>query len=278
MTAALYTVALTYAARGWHVFALRPKTKEPATCRGFYDATTNPATLRRWFDKFPYNIAVRTGTISRVAVLDVDGDLGAASLRDLEAKHAPLPPTLTSLTGKGMHLLFTIDGPVSSSNSKIGPNLDIKGDAGYIAAPPSVHPNAKKYSWVDDSIQSAPMPEWLLSLARKPKISERALATVRPSRTGPSDAYGRAALDSEIAVLAATAPGGRNHALNRAAFSLFQLVAGGELDRDQVCNRLFEACERNGLINDDGLRSVRLTMRSAYRAGIASPRSRRGVP
>jgi hypothetical protein len=38
---------------------------------------------------------------------------------------------------------------------------------------------------------------------------------------------------------------GRNNALNSAAFSVFQLVAGGELDeeKDQVAERLFAAAE-----------------------------------
>jgi Bifunctional DNA primase/polymerase, N-terminal len=41
--------ALDYAAQGRAVFPCRPGTKEPATRRGFKDATTNPATIRRWW-------------------------------------------------------------------------------------------------------------------------------------------------------------------------------------------------------------------------------------
>ena len=40
----------------------------------------------------------------------------------------------------------------------------------------------------------------------------------------------------------------------------FQLVAGGELDGDQVSDRLIEASHRNGLVKDDGLRSVLATI------------------
>ena len=68
--------------------------------------------------------------------------------------------------------------------------------------------------------------------------------------------------------------GGRNHALNMVTFRLFQLVAGGELERDQVLDRLVTACRSNGLIKDDGLPSVRATIRSAARAGLQHPRSR----
>ena len=61
-----------------------------------------------------------------------------------------------------------------------------------------------------------------------------------PRRSNGFGGYGLAALDAEIAVLAGTAPGSRNNALNRAGFSLFQLVAGGELDREQVITGLLE--------------------------------------
>ena len=71
-----------------------------------------------------------------------------------------------------------------------------------------------------------------------------------------------------------TPPGSRNHALNRAAFSLFQLVAGGELDRDEVIEHLIDACHRNGLVKDDGLPSVVATIHSGARAGMQHPRSR----
>ena len=116
---------LNYAARGWQVFPLKPQLKEPATARGFYDATNNPATLRRWFEKFPYNIGVRTGTASGVFVVDIDGDQGAASLRMLEAQHGALPATLISTTGKGAHYWFIADGPIPCSTGKLAAGIDV---------------------------------------------------------------------------------------------------------------------------------------------------------
>jgi Bifunctional DNA primase/polymerase, N-terminal len=275
VTGATLNAALDYAARDWQVFPLRPKAKEPATRRGFYDATTNPATLRRWFEKFPYNLGIRTGTASGIFVFDADGAVGFASLAEIEFAHGRLPQTLASDTGKGRHFWFTISVPISCSTGMIAPGIDIRGDGGYAVAPPSVHPNGKTYRWLDDSLAPAEAPDWLLELARKkpPTISERARASINPPGGAPG-AYGLAALDDETAALANTPRGCRNHALNRAAFCLFQLVAGGELERDHVIARLIEACHRNGLIKDDGLRSVQATMRSAYRAGFASPRSR----
>jgi putative DNA primase/helicase len=90
-----------------------------------------------------------------------------------------------------------------------------------------------------------------------------------------SSIYGRTALREECARLAAMEKdSGRNNALNGAAFSVFQLVAGGELDeeKDQVRERLFAAAEKCGLVADDGAASVRATIESGAKAGRAQPR------
>src|SRR5215467_1041598 len=102
------TTALDYAARGWAVLALQPSLKEPRKgSRGFYDATTNPATIRRWWLADPtYNIGIRTGIASGVWVLDADGDAGATTLAELEAEHGELPPTLCSTSSNGTHFWF----------------------------------------------------------------------------------------------------------------------------------------------------------------------------
>src|SRR4029077_17335528 len=118
-------------------------------------------------------------------------------------------------------------------------------------------------------------PEWLIALTRKkPPIAER--PREQPPHSSFRGAYGAAALDAEVAALAAAVPGTRNVALNRASFVLFQLVAGGELDSDLVEGRLVQACHVNGLIADDGLRSVKKTIASGLQAGIRHPRGRSG--
>jgi hypothetical protein len=138
---------LDYAARGWQVFPLKPQAKEPATRRGFYDATTNPATLHRWFANFPYNVGIRTGTPSNIFVLDIDGVAGFASLAELESQNGRLPRTLLSSTGNGRHYWFATRDPIPCSTAKIGVGIDINGDGGYVAAPFSTHPNGKIYRW-----------------------------------------------------------------------------------------------------------------------------------
>lgn len=276
----LQDFALALAQRGLPVFPCAPRDKVPAIRGGFYSATTNPETIKRLWRIADRNIAIPTGVVSGFWVLDIDGDEGAASLDDLQIKHSALPATREAITGGGgRHFLFKYVGPIQNTAGRIAPGIDTRGDGGYIVAPPSIHPNGLRYRWGRDCCALAIAPDWLVKLARTKKISERSLETVHRSQQhhGQPGAYGRVALEREIADLAATPPGGRNHALNRAAFRLFQLVAGGELDQALVEDRLLEACRANGLAKDDGLRSVLLTIRSA-RAGLHHPRSRRGAP
>jgi hypothetical protein len=78
------------------------------------------------------------------------------------------------------------------------------------------------------------------------------------------------ALKQEIDVLLATPEGSRNDQLNRAAFSLGQLIAGGELTEARARAALEAAGRRIGL---EG-RETRSTIESGLTAGKLEPRHR----
>ena len=87
----LLAVALDYAARGLPVFPCTPRGKTPAVGRGFHAATTNPATIRRYWTDPDRNIAIPTGMPSGVWVLDIDGRRGRgqpARARDETRSHS----------------------------------------------------------------------------------------------------------------------------------------------------------------------------------------------
>jgi hypothetical protein len=283
----LLEAALVYAERGFCVFPLIPRGKNPACPRGFYSATTNPEVIRRWWRARDYNIGIRAGAASGIWLLDVDNRDdrdGEGSIRRLETEHGPLPQTFEAISGGGgRHLWFQYVGPIPNTTDQIASGLEIKCDSGYGVAPPSIHPDGPAYTWsVDSADAPAAAPEWLVTLARQAKratISERALAALRAQpRSAPPDRYGSAALEDEIAELAGAPVGGRNHRLNRAAFCLGQLVAGGELHEGDVVRRLVEAAQANGLLTDprDGSKRTLGTIQSGLRAGLRYPRNRGG--
>src|SRR5262249_42283179 len=109
---------------------------------------------------------------------------------------------------------------------------------------------------------------------KAPNVAQAISAKVGGNGAG-SWIYGRTALRDECEKLAAMPKdSGRNNALNTAAFSVFQLVAGGELDEetDKVRDHLFAAAEKCGLVAEDGAASGRATIESGAKAGRAPPR------
>ena len=78
-------------------------------------------------------------------------------------------------------------------------------------------------------------------------------------------------MDSVIAGLEGTPPGGRNAALNRAAWTLGRWIAAGALEQGDVEDELYDAAERNGLVGDDGDRQCWATIRSGLAAGLQQP-------
>jgi Virulence-associated protein E-like domain/Bifunctional DNA primase/polymerase, N-terminal/Primase C terminal 1 (PriCT-1) len=167
----LLVQALAYAAQGWPVFPCQDKKPLPGS-RGFYDATTQADQIRRWWVQWPQaQVAIRTGKQSGLVVLDVDpGHGGQASLTALEAEFGPLPETRQARSGGGgQHLYFTWPGePIRLSVGKLGAGLDIRGDGGYIIAPPSLHhTTGQAYTWEND-LPIAPLPEWVLAKLQAP--------------------------------------------------------------------------------------------------------------
>jgi hypothetical protein len=164
----LGTAALELAAKGFRVFPCVERGKEPAIHDNLKRATSDPNTISGWWRARDFNIGLATGEGSGVWVLDVDGDEGKETLHQLEAAHGALPPTVEAITGKGKHLYFR--WPVGTEirnkqDNPVMPGIDVRGDGGYVLAPPSVHPSGRRYTWnVDSPDEFADAPDWLIVL------------------------------------------------------------------------------------------------------------------
>jgi hypothetical protein len=115
---------------------------------GFKAATVGPSQIRAWWEKWPdANIGIATGQASGLLVLDIDGADGLTALQRLRDLNGLLPATLTVATGRGLHLYYALrQGEEVRCSSSEG--LDVRGDGGYVVAPPSVHETGAVYRWV----------------------------------------------------------------------------------------------------------------------------------
>jgi hypothetical protein len=246
VTSALLRAALDYIRNGWPVFVLG-RSKRPVgncrncqtpdlghdratcgclTCHGFYAATTDPDRLAAMLRTVPGGLlAIRTGTVSGLLVVDVDPRNGGAVDRQL------MTPTATVATGGGgWHLYYRHPGTATVAALPGAAGVDIKGDGGYVAAPPSVHPGTgQPYRWTGHRAIAEMAPALRAAVTRPPEAAA-------PPRTGPVPTRPAGAISSPGALLAAhlravqNAPEGRRRVtLYGAARGVARMVAAGAI-------------------------------------------------
>lgn len=151
--------------------------KHPAIRQWQTLATSSAPQIRSWWRADPdYGIGVVMGGAARLVALDVDGDLGRASLVELERRFGALPETTTSRSGGGgEHRLFVVPqgvelGSIRNRAGKLGAEflgrstgLDVRAERGQIVVSPTQHRSGSRYRWVCDA-RPAPLPRWLFDL------------------------------------------------------------------------------------------------------------------
>ena len=120
--------------------------------------------LEKWFSDGKSNIAIVTGPISGIAVLDIDGEEGQESIKKYNLF---IPPTPCVKTGKGYHYYFKYQDGVRNFTKRY-PGIDLRGEGGYVVAPPSIHPSGMKYEWLIPLTEGiAELPSWILETEEK---------------------------------------------------------------------------------------------------------------
>jgi hypothetical protein len=156
--------ALRYLARGWNVIPVtRDKRPLLPSWEEYQGRMATEKEVREWWGRWPTaGIAVLTGALSGVVVVDADDAEGLASVKPyLEVG------TLTVVTGRGgRHYYFKHPGEEVPCAVRFLPGTDCRGDAGYVVVPPSLHRSGKRYRWKDTRAQIVNMPAELLALLR----------------------------------------------------------------------------------------------------------------
>jgi hypothetical protein len=270
--------ARVYAGNGWPVFVLG-RSKRPVancaachaagadhdragcgclTCHGFYAATTDLARVAAMLAAVPRGLlAIRTGAVSGLLVVDIDPRNGGQLDRDL------MTPTAAVATGGGgWHLYYRHPGTRTVAELPGHPGVDIKGDGGYVTAPPSVHPDTgRPYQWTGRRML-AEMPPALRAAVT------RSEAPVPLPRGKPPETRAAAGITSPGALLAAhlrtveTAPVGRRRVtLYGAARGVARMVAAGAITEHEA----HEALTAAGLAAEQTPRDIHAAIIGAFR-------------
>ena len=268
--------ALYYARElGWRVFPVQPEEKAPyATIDvapgvvvekgkgGFHLATTDAATITRWFTTWPealIGVPIEDWCVVEADVR-ADGDVALKKLCDLHGIDIDHTVRATSASG-GPHFLFR---PIPGLRRAIGflgaPGVDfLASGAGFVVVAPSRRKGGQ-YQWVTGH---AP---WECAMAEMPTALRKAIEQSSPKGTAYAyknrpagyvgaprsrtvtdpEAYVQAAFYRTIDEVSGLKAGQRREGLNRLSFALGQFVGAGHLSRTQARDGLAGAFKRAG--------------------------------
>ncbi len=160
--------------RGWSVIPIG-KDKKPLikwTKYQFEKATKEE--VISWFTNNPEaNVGIVTGNISNLTVVDIDPRHNGTD-EDFRAIQ-----TVKSATGGGgWHYFFKYKNGIQN-HANIKEGIDIRGEGGYVIAPPSLHASGKRYEWInnpnDTSIAELPiiLEEMLVNSERQNNLNNK---------------------------------------------------------------------------------------------------------
>jgi hypothetical protein len=199
-------------------------------------------------------LAIRTGTASGIAVVDIDPRNGGRVIPEL------MPPTRCVRTGSdGWHLYYAHPGGQLVAKLCGHPGIDIKGDGGYVVAPPSIHPDTRRpYRRIGDWAVIEMPPPLLAACRPAPAL------TVTPWATPTTPVSGGGGISSPTALLAAHlnavtyAPEGRRRTtLYGAARGVARMVAAGAITTTDAYAALYDAGVRAQQTHRDIIAAIR---------------------
>lgn len=206
----------------------------------------------------------------------VDADTGEVSQRCQDIIAACASYTEWSPSGRGVHIIVAGESETFKDN-RIG--LEVFCGRQFFTC------TGRRWQGTPDQVR--PLAEGTLRRLRATVKGGKAAAALSTSAQGSAQAqpaqgvgvagaevdrarrYGLAALDNAVRKLQGTGEGGRNDALNEAAFSLATLVHTGGLTETTIRGTLADAARSIGLAQAE----IDATLRSAINAGLQAPRA-----
>lgn len=143
--------------------------------KAYQTARPTEAQIRAWFSGTPMNLAIITGAVSGIIVVDPDSRDGLRWC----VRHLPYTPWQVQ-TARGFHLYYRHPGVTVGNRSQINTgagriDVDVRGDGGYVIGPGSMHASGHIYTaagdWTRDDVPRF-WPGWIKRTERtRPALS-----------------------------------------------------------------------------------------------------------
>lgn len=156
---------------GYQVVLVPLKGKHPKIAWAKYQKErVTRETVEEWFSQGEHNLAIITGAISGVVVVDGDS-ADACEFIELNCTATPLQVT----TSKGKHYYYRHPGGRVPNSVRVldDPPVDLRGDGGLVIGPGSVHPSGSLYRLEGDLVAASDLPvyrrEWFPQADQAPE-------------------------------------------------------------------------------------------------------------
>lgn len=155
--------ALDYEVREFSVFPVGSDKKPLINWKEYQNKRATPEQIKEWIEKYPaMNIAIVTGKISGIVVVDIEKGGNSNGY----------PPTVTAKSGGGgIHLYYKHPGYEVPNYARVRELTDIRGDGGYVLAPPSVSDKGE-YEWII-SPEDSDFSEWPVWITKNANTEEK---------------------------------------------------------------------------------------------------------
>ena len=240
-----------YLAHGFSLIPIKVGTKLPAVPWKMYQNVKATWEKVEEWDVLGHDLAIVTGSISGIIVVDVDGEIDES---------VNLPPTWTVKTSKGYHYYYAYPKQsdlVFKNKVRIAKNIDIRADGGYVVAPPSRNKETGiQYKWEIPPTKGtlAPLPDWIECLAFESFEPYKKIA--QNNFQANSTIIGES-----VAELYSAMEGTRNNTLNKCAFRLAQYG----LDKQEIETALLQPAIALGLSHEESIKTLSSASLAGYR-------------
>lgn len=281
----LWSAARRYHAAGYSLIPCNADKRPTGNWREFMVRKASLSEVEKWYcDLGIHSIGLIGGAISRnVVFIDLDG---IPAIKKFAGAFPQLcENTRSILTGslKGIHLYVRVDEIPDNINVRVDGigGFEIRGNGQYVIAPPSPHPSGNNYRvYRDHDILHLPhihnVREWMNNLRLNARENQNEILQQHATPQSVSvDASKRAFLQKvvseELARVETASEGNRNKSLFYAGLRLANLAAGGELNWNDMSQRLYQsACTVH---QPHEYKSIERTIASAWRIGSQRPRT-----
>ena len=239
--------ALRYAAAGMLIFPVDAN-KKPLTRHGFKDASSDPAAIVAWLEKWPH-CDFGWALPPDIVVVDVDRKHGKDGYRDFQDRAGCDPREVATSSASsprgGLHVIYKASKPYKNAVAIHGTALDLRALGGYVVLP--LPGNGRE--WLKPLIGASllPAPAWLDCVVRKAPSTRAPLTLAPRSALAPasSDSWAQKKARNELSracVKIVTAPcGAQDTVRHRMCFYIGGLVARGDLGYEEAFDSLLAA-------------------------------------